>query len=156
MNASLLNVSHRNNNITLNNNIYYNYDYLSRRIRESEPLPWWCRSPVVITLHGRFSRGWYFCFEAREFLETGDEAARLAGNAPFIIDKDSGEIHSLGTAKPLEEYLQDYEIKKATFGLPWQNSPLPTKRAANLSTPPLNHPPSAGRMRRTTHRPAQP
>lgn len=41
MNASLLNVSHRNNNITLNNNIYYNYDYdyLSRRIRESEPLP---------------------------------------------------------------------------------------------------------------------
>lgn len=62
--------------------------------------------------------GWYFCFEAREFLETGDEAARLAGNAPFIIDKDSGEIHSLGTAKPLEEYLQDYEIKKATFGLP--------------------------------------
>ncbi len=43
---------------------------------------------------------------------------RLAGNAPFIIDKDSGEIHSLGTAKPLEEYLQDYEIKKATFGLP--------------------------------------
>ncbi|MDF7548990.1 YrhB domain-containing protein [Escherichia coli] len=57
-------------------------------------------------------------FEAREFLETGDEAARLAGNAPFIIDKDSGEIHSLGTAKPLEEYLQDYEIKKATFGLP--------------------------------------
>ncbi|MGL4125691.1 YrhB domain-containing protein, partial [Escherichia coli] len=73
---------------------------------------------VVITLHGRFSQGWYFCFEAREFLETGDEAARLSGNAPFIIDKDSGEIHSLGTAKPLEEYLQDYEIKKATFGLP--------------------------------------
>lgn len=37
-----------------------------------------------------------------------------------------------------------------------ENSPLPTKRAANLSTPPLNHPPSAGRMRSTTHRPAQP
>lgn len=37
-----------------------------------------------------------------------------------------------------------------------ENSPLPTKRAANLNTPPLNHPPSAGRMRRTTHRPAQP
>ncbi len=52
------------------------------------------------------------------FSKPGDEAARLAGNAPFIIDKDSGEIHSLGTAKPLEEYLQDYEIKKATFGLP--------------------------------------
>ncbi|MDA6081846.1 YrhB domain-containing protein, partial [Escherichia coli] len=64
------------------------------------------------------SVSWQHHLEAREFLETGDEAARLAGNAPFIIDKDSGEIHSLGTAKPLEEYLQDYEIKKATFGLP--------------------------------------
>ncbi len=43
--------------------------------------------PVVITLHGRFSQGWYFCFEAREFLETGDEAARLAGNAPLLLIK---------------------------------------------------------------------
>ncbi|EIG2129134.1 YrhB family protein [Escherichia coli] len=74
--------------------------------------------PVVITLHGRFSQGWYFCFESQEFLETGYEAARLAGNAPFIIDKDSGEIHSLGTAKPLEEYLQDYEIKKLPSACP--------------------------------------
>ena len=52
------------------------------------------------------------------YMDALARAARLAGNAPFIIDKDSGEIHSLGTAKPLEEYLQDYEIKKATFGLP--------------------------------------
>ena len=36
--------------------------------------------PVVITLHGRFSQGWYFCFEAREFFETGDEAARFSPN----------------------------------------------------------------------------
>ena len=28
--------------------------------------------PVVITLHGRFSQGWYFCFESQEFLESGD------------------------------------------------------------------------------------
>lgn len=37
-----------------------------------------------------------------------------------------------------------------------ENSPLPTKRAANLNTPQLNHPPSAGRMHHTAHRPAQP
>lgn len=43
--------------------------------------------PVVITLHGRFSRGWYFCFESQEFLESGDEAARLAGNAPLLLIK---------------------------------------------------------------------
>lgn len=68
--------------------------------------------PVVITLHGRFAEGWYFCFESKEYLKTGDASSLLAGNAPFIIDKDSGEIIELGTARPLETYLQDYEEKK--------------------------------------------
>ncbi|WP_113628149.1 YrhB family protein [Pectobacterium peruviense] len=68
--------------------------------------------PVVITSQGRFSEGWCFCFQSREYLETGKISALLAGNAPFIIDKDSGEIHSLGTAYPIEKYLQDYEEKK--------------------------------------------
>jgi hypothetical protein len=69
---------------------------------------------VVITLHGRFAEGWFFCFESREYLETGDNASRLAGNVPFIIDKDSGEIVDLGTAWPLEKYLKDYETSKTT------------------------------------------
>ena len=56
----------------------------------------------------------FFGFESREYLETGDNAARLAGNAPFIIDKDSGEIFDLGTAWPLEKYLKDYEESKKT------------------------------------------
>ncbi|HCL5258846.1 TPA: hypothetical protein N2G22_004536, partial [Salmonella enterica] len=53
-----------------------------------------------------------FFFEYRKYLETGDNASRLAGNAPFIIDKDSGEIVELGTAWPLEKYLKDYEESK--------------------------------------------
>ncbi len=88
--------------------------------------------PVVITLHGRFSQGWYFCFESQEFLESGDEAARLAGNAPFIIDKDSGEIHSLGTAKPLEEYLHDYEIKKLPSACPDNTALFPRRGPLTL------------------------
>ncbi|WP_127960513.1 YrhB domain-containing protein [Serratia microhaemolytica] len=69
-------------------------------------------TPVVITLQGRFAEGWFFCFQSREYLETGEFSAQLAGNAPFIIDKDTGEIHELGTAYPIEKYLQDYEEKK--------------------------------------------
>ncbi|EDX9484811.1 hypothetical protein GQP67_002063 [Salmonella enterica] len=53
-------------------------------------------------------------FESREYLETGDNASSLAGNAPFIIDKDSGEIVETGTAWPLEKYLKDYEESKKT------------------------------------------
>ena len=68
--------------------------------------------PLIITLKGRFSEKWFFCFESREYLKTGDFSTQLAGNAPFIIDKDTGEVHELGTAYPIEKYLQDYEEKK--------------------------------------------
>jgi len=68
--------------------------------------------PVFITLQGRFSEGWFFYFQSKAYLETGDFSSQLVGNSPFIIDKDSGEIHELGTAYPIEKYLQDYEESK--------------------------------------------
>lgn len=68
--------------------------------------------PVVITLQGRFSEGWFFVFESRKYLETGEFTAQLAGNSPFMVDKDTGEIHEFGAAYPIEKYLQDYEEKK--------------------------------------------
>lgn len=67
-----------------------------------------------------------------ENFETGDEAARLAGNAPFIVDKGSGEIHSLGTAKPLEEYLQDYEIKRLPSACPDNTALFPLRGPLTL------------------------
>ncbi|MBP2199117.1 YrhB domain-containing protein [Pantoea cypripedii] len=68
--------------------------------------------PVVITLHGRFSEGCFFCYESRKYLETGEFSSQLAGNSPFIVDKDNGDVHCLGTAYPLEKYLKDYEDLK--------------------------------------------
>lgn len=68
--------------------------------------------PVVITLQGRFTEGWYFCSESYDYLNTGDFSSELVGNAPFIVDKDSGDIHEFGTAYPLEKYLHDYEEAK--------------------------------------------
>lgn len=69
--------------------------------------------PLQITSEGEFSEGWYFCYQSKEFLETGELSAQLAGNAPFLIDKQSGELHVLGTAKPLESYLEDYMREKS-------------------------------------------
>lgn len=68
--------------------------------------------PLVITLQGRFSEGWFFCFQSREYLETGDISSKLVGNVPFLIDKDNGELHELGTAYSIEEYLKKYEHTK--------------------------------------------
>lgn len=65
-----------------------------------------------VTVSGEFLEGWYFCFQSKEFLETGDLSAQLAGNAPFLIDRDSGELRVLGTAEPLQTYLDDYVKEK--------------------------------------------
>ena len=46
--------------------------------------------------------GWVFFYES----EHRDEL--LAGNAPFIVDRRNGSVHMTGTARPTEEYLDDY------------------------------------------------
>ena len=43
--------------------------------------------------------GWVFFYDS---LRLDD---RLAGNAPFIVDRTDGSIHVTGTALPLEDYL---------------------------------------------------
>lgn len=68
--------------------------------------------PLQLTHEGEFSEGWFFCYQSKEYLETGSFSAQLAGNGPFLIDKETGELHVLGTAKPLEEYLDQYVINK--------------------------------------------
>lgn len=69
--------------------------------------------PLKITYEGEFSEGWYFCYQSKDFLETGELSAQLAGNAPFLIDRQSGGLHIFGTEKPLENYLEDYARGKS-------------------------------------------
>jgi len=53
--------------------------------------------------------GWVYFYNSSEYLKTGDFRRMLAGNAPFFVNKNSGEIFVTGTAKPIEEYIVDYE-----------------------------------------------
>ena len=53
--------------------------------------------------------GWVFFYQSREYVETGAPTAMLAGNAPYIINKNTGEIVVTGTARPTVEYVQDYQ-----------------------------------------------
>ncbi|MBC3244289.1 hypothetical protein HU746_06450 [Pseudomonas lurida] len=55
-----------------------------------------------------FSGGWLFCFQTEEYLKTGNPSAQLAGNGPFIIDKDTGELHFFGTDSSPSEYMEKY------------------------------------------------
>jgi hypothetical protein len=35
----------------------------------------------------------------------------IIGNAPIIVDKNDGSLHGTGTARPVEEYIQEFEKK---------------------------------------------
>jgi len=50
--------------------------------------------------------GWVFFYQSREFIETGKATARLVGNAPILVRRDTGELRVLGTARPVEDYLE--------------------------------------------------
>jgi hypothetical protein len=53
--------------------------------------------------------GWVFFYQSKAFLDQGTESAQLAGNAPILVDRHTGELRVLGTARPLEHYLKEYE-----------------------------------------------
>jgi hypothetical protein len=53
--------------------------------------------------------GWVFFYQSKEFLDEGIWSAQLAGNAPILVDRQTFELRVTGTAKPVEQYLSDYE-----------------------------------------------
>lgn len=53
--------------------------------------------------------GWVFFYNSRDFVEKGDERTLLVGAGPFIVDRETGEIHEFGTGRPLEHYVREYE-----------------------------------------------
>ncbi len=56
--------------------------------------------------------GWVFFYNSVRYFETNDFRDSLAGNAPIIINKITGKLSELGTAKNAEYYIDEYENKK--------------------------------------------
>jgi Immunity protein 35 len=53
--------------------------------------------------------GWVFFHAPNKWLETQDLRYALAGNAPTLVERESGKIFSTGTAMPIEHYIASYE-----------------------------------------------
>ena len=62
--------------------------------------------------------GWVFFYQSRACVETGDTTQMLAGNAPVIFNRFTGEYRVTGTARPLEDYLSEYEAELPPDQLP--------------------------------------
>jgi len=52
---------------------------------------------------------WVIPYTSRLWHETEDMTYAIAGNAPIIVNKQSGEMTETGTALPIEAYLEEYE-----------------------------------------------
>lgn len=55
--------------------------------------------------------GWVLFYQTKDYLKTGDFADTLVGNAPYIVNKYTGEVIETGTAYPIEDYIAEYESK---------------------------------------------
>ena len=53
--------------------------------------------------------GWVFFYQTKEYLKTGNIIDALVGNAPYIVNKYTGELIETGTADPIEQYIAEYE-----------------------------------------------
>lgn len=53
--------------------------------------------------------GWVFFYTSQRLIETGDPRYLVAGNAPIVVNRQTGELTWLGTGEPFENYLRRYE-----------------------------------------------
>ncbi|GLT09701.1 ribosomal protein L7/L12 [Sulfitobacter porphyrae] len=53
--------------------------------------------------------GWLFSYQSTAFIETNDIRDALAGNALILIDSDTGQIFTLGTAFEVSSYVHMYQ-----------------------------------------------
>ncbi len=52
--------------------------------------------------------GWVFSYQSKIYLNSNDMDDALCGNAPLLVDKHSSILYILGTAQPVEYYVENY------------------------------------------------
>ena len=64
--------------------------------------------PLVITKTQEERFGWVFFYQSKDYEATGNLSSMLAGNAPYIVNRKTGVIQILGTAQPVDIYINEY------------------------------------------------
>jgi len=52
--------------------------------------------------------GWVFHYNTARHIETGDIVDGMVGNAPLIVDRNTGQLFETGTAHETEYYVNNY------------------------------------------------
>ena len=64
---------------------------------------------IVEDLTQEHEFGWVFFYNSKKYLESGDFRNALAGNAPLIIDRNSGQLFVTGTAHGIDYYVDNFK-----------------------------------------------
>ena len=56
---------------------------------------------------------WVFFYTSDRYLKTRDIRYALPGNAPYIVNRHTGEVRVMGTAQPIEYSIAEYERRLA-------------------------------------------
>jgi hypothetical protein len=69
--------------------------------------------PVIIDASTREEEfGWVFLWDSKLHQTTKDFRHALGGNAPVVVEKESGSVCFLGTARSVEHQIAEYRRKK--------------------------------------------
>lgn len=75
------------------------------------------RRPYDLVVVDKYTRqedfGWVFFYNTQAYAERGDQRQALVGNAPLLVDRETGEIHMTGTAQPTDYYVEKYRRSRA-------------------------------------------
>ena len=69
-----------------------------------------CELQIISELTQEERFGWVFYYDAKKYIETGNPKFAIGGNAPIIIDAQTGNIEETGTAHPVEYYIELYKL----------------------------------------------
>ncbi|MFC9325520.1 YrhB domain-containing protein [Kitasatospora sp. NPDC057015] len=61
----------------------------------------------------RVSFGWVAYWTLREAVEGRTTRPRLGGNGPFLVDRENGTVHQVGTGRSPRHYVAEYERTRA-------------------------------------------
>jgi hypothetical protein len=98
----------------MKNSLYFLYDHKRASSKYSKRIYFRknTRSKSILQLQLErtieLELGWVFFYQTKAYIETGDVMKALIGNAPIIINKQTGAIHVTGTAHRINHYIIKY------------------------------------------------
>jgi hypothetical protein len=72
---------------------------------------------LAITAMAEYRACWVFFYQSARYLQTRNFLDCVAGNAPILVDRVTGQIHGTGTARSIEHYVAEFTAGRHTCAL---------------------------------------